>query len=526
MAGVNEENGSQLMYEDTTTLNSGALETLSDIEDGLEVAKSCIIKHTDRLISDMRYRRNTAAPIHQLPSEIFITILNHLADAYSTVGKHCWMLNVMTVNRIWREAIINSPRLWRVIQFDYRLKFASCVFEYSKTRPLSLIWDAPQSSQMDPNNKQFEGVLDLAVQNCSRLGSVNVVIHYRGVGLALQRLLGKPTPQLDSLRISASSEMEEWEVETGLFPLSEDGRLKELVLSRASLINWDSQRLSGLRVLDLEIARAPTANQILRILSTSSLLEKLRLGRLDSQESTPNSHSEESIGPGERLIELPHLTDINLHTLPPLYYSSILSRIRLNSCTSVWVADFKNEGRNWSSLLSEALWTTRRDTMAALLQLPEADVPVPVEDRPRYITIDRTRAEITDDDQWATRGSVKRRCMLLFPYSDDPQRCISILGRFFSSRIQIPPLSLKIKQSSVWQNLAIDLRSFGSSLTTLRVEGHPLCRIIQKQLGEQYMAEDGTLTWICPKLLTIELSYMDPRVAEDEELDGEGLLLA
>ncbi|KAG8919954.1 hypothetical protein FRC01_001014 [Tulasnella sp. 417] len=529
MADFNEENGSLLLHEDPPTVDPGTPETLSETEYRLEMAKSSIVQHIDRLISDIRHRQNIAAPIHRLPAEIFVTILNHLADAYFVEGKNCWMLKVMTVNRIWREAIINSPRLWRVIQLDYPLEFARRVFEYCKARPLSLVWDAPRSSQLDPNSEQFEGVMGLAMQNSSRLRSVNVVMHYREVELALQSLLGEPTPRLESLRIESSFEMEDmgWEIETSRFPLSGHGPMKELVLSGASLLHWDSQRLSGLRVLDLErITPGPTANQIVRILSTSPLLEKFRLAWLLSPEDTLTNHSEESLGPGERLIGLPHLTDIHLHTLPPLYYSSILSRIRLGLCSTVWVADFCSETRNWSSMLSEDLWRTRSDTMAALLQLPEAGVPVPVENRPRYITIEWGRVEITNDDQWLAKRSREGSCIMFFPYSDDPQRCIDILGQFFSSRFQTSPLSLRLKHSGPWQNQAIGLRQFGSFLTSLRVDSHPLCRIMQKQLGEQYMAENGTPTWFCPNLLSIELSYADEEVEDDEEMDGMGLLLA
>ncbi|KAG8920254.1 hypothetical protein FRC01_000852, partial [Tulasnella sp. 417] len=320
MAGVNEENGSPLGHEDTATVDPGTLETPAETEYRLEMAKSSIVQHIDRLISDIRHRQNMAAPIHRLPAEIFVTILNHLADAYFVEGKHCWMVKAMTVNRTWREAIINAPRLWRVIQLDYPLEFARCVFEYCKTRPLSLIWDAQQPSQLDPNSEQFEGVMGLAMQNSSRLRSVNIVMHYSEVELALQSLLGEPTPRLESLRIESSFKIQDmgWEIVTSRFPLSGHGPLKELILSGASLLHWNSQRLSGLRVLDLErITPAPTATQIVRILSTSPLLEKFRLAALFSPETALTNHSEEGLGPGERLIGLPHLTDIHLHSIPP-----------------------------------------------------------------------------------------------------------------------------------------------------------------------------------------------------------------
>ncbi|KIO27163.1 hypothetical protein M407DRAFT_23580 [Tulasnella calospora MUT 4182] len=520
MAGVNEENGSQAVCEDTTTLDSRTLEKLSETEHALDLAKSCIVRHTDRLISDIRHRRNMDAPIHRLPPEIFTTILTHLSDAYLIEGKNWWMMEFMTVNRIWREAIINSPRLWRVIQLDYSPQFTSLFMKCSKTQLLSLSWDASLSSHLDSNNEEFKDVLELTIQNSSRLQLVDVVVCCKRGELALERLLSGPTPQLESLHIELSFKKGDWEVETGQFTLLGRKPLKEVVLRRASLFDWDSQRLSILRVLNLEnITKAPSSNQILRILSASPSLELLRLAWIHS----PTNTLQENMGSGEELIELPHLKDIHLHALSPSYYSSILSRIRPGLCDNVWVVDFESGTR--SSLFCEDLWTGS-DAMAALLHLSKTAIPASGNGYGLSIVVDQLEVKIKNAFKGEPDPAIKAECIVSFRHLKEQQRCIDLLGQFFSSlRFEIPPLGLTVKDGWSWYNKPPDFRSFGHSLTSLRVQGHRLCRIVQQQLGEQCRTADGTLTWICPKLSFIELFYNDV-VEEDEEMDGMALLLA
>ncbi|KAG9025892.1 hypothetical protein FS837_004790 [Tulasnella sp. UAMH 9824] len=517
---VNEENGSQLVSEDTSTLDSAAPGALFDAEEALDVTKSCFIENIDRLISDIRRRRNVAAPIHQFPPEVFITILTHLADAYSLEGKEYRILDLMTVNRTWREIIINSPQLWTTIRSDYPPEFANLVIERSKAHPLSLQWDTSASHYLDSDNDEFKDILELATRNSSRIRTMNVVVGRRS-GKTLQRLLESSTPQLKILHAKASSDDVEWVTGTRSFTLSEGGPLKELALQWASVSNWSSWRISGLRLLDLSsLVKPPPIDQILRILSTSPDLEQLSLRSFSSPTSLPIVQWNESIVGGP--IELPHLKKIQLEELPPVYYFSILSRIRPGVCNSVRVMEIGTADTN--NMLNEELWRQRSDTMAVLLQLSKISTPTRAEHCSLSVVVEPWSFTIVNLVR-TEAFQEPEKSIIRFSHTNAP-RVTQVLGEFFSAlNLETPPLRLQLEDALVWRDKPFDLRPWSNSLTMLQVKGRYLVRAVYRQLGQQWVSGDGTVTWLCPRLSFVDLNYKEEGyIDEDEEIDGKQLL--
>ncbi|KAG8893831.1 hypothetical protein FRC00_009970 [Tulasnella sp. 408] len=516
---VNEENGSQLVSEDTSTLDSATTGTLVDAEQALDVTKSCFIENIDRLIADIRRRRNVAAPIHQFPPEVFITILTHLADAYSLEGKEYRILDLMTVNRTWREIIIDSPQLWTTIRSDYPPEFANLVIERSKAHTLSLIWDTSASHYLDSDNDEFKAILELATQNSSRIRSINVVVGRRSAK-TLQRLLECPTPQLEILHAKPSSDGAESDLATRSFTLSEGGPLKELALHWVSVSNWSSWRISGLRLLDLYNLVNPPADQILRILSTSPDLEQLSLRFFHPPTSVPLVRwNEHNVG---EPIELPHLKKIRLEELPPVYNLSILSRIRLGVCNFVRVMGLGNGEAN--NMPSAELWRERGETMAALLQLSKISTPTPAENCPLSVMVDSWSAAIVNLVRTEALQEPEKSIVRL--YHTDAPHITQVLGEFFSAlNLETPPLRLQLEDAIVWRDKPFDLRLWSSSLSMLQVKGSYLVRAVYRQLGQQWVSGDGTMTWLCPRLSFLDLNYKgNEYVSEDEEMDGKQLL--
>ncbi|KAG8918524.1 hypothetical protein FRC00_012387, partial [Tulasnella sp. 408] len=455
---VNEENGSQLVSEDTSTLDSATPGALVDAEKALDVTRSGFIENIDRLISDIRRRRNVAAPIHQFPPEVFITILTHLADAYSLEGKEYRILDLMTVNRTWREIIIDSPQLWTTIRSDYPPEFANLVIERSKAHTLSLIWDTSASHYLDSDNDEFKAILELAAQNSPRIRTMNVVVG-RGSRKTLQRLLECSTPQLEILHAKLSPDGVEMDTGTRSFTLSEGGPLKELALHRTSVSNWSSWRISGLRLLDLSsLIQLPPVDQIVRILSTSPDLEQLSLRWFNPPSLPLVRWDERNVG---EPIELPHLKKIKLEELPPVYYFSILSRIRPGVCNSVRLMGIGTGETN--NMLSEELWRERGETMSALLQLSKISTPTRVENCPLSVVVDSWSATIVNLVRTEALQEPEKSIFRLF--HTNAHRITQVLGEFFSAlNLETPPLRLQLEDAIVGRDTPFDLRLWSSSL--------------------------------------------------------------
>ncbi|KAG8948732.1 hypothetical protein FRC04_009343 [Tulasnella sp. 424] len=520
MESINEENGSQLPYEDTAAFDSASPETLAEFDNALSIANSSLSQFFNGLIADIRYRRNRPVPIHQIPAEVFTTIVICLTSDYSPKEGERDMLNLMGVSRRWRDIILNSPELWTNIRSDHPPEHAKLIIERSKAHPLSLDWNTSRFHDLDSNNEEFQGTLELVTRNSSRLRSIKVTVG-RGSQQTLRRLLDCPKPRLESLYVDLWPEgFDDAHAPTRRFMLAEGTPLKELALDLAGLLDWDSPRLSGLRVFELrKPASIPSINQILLILSTSPLLAQLKLCDFNSPADIPSARTEETSR--EQFIELPHLKAITIRNLPPSYGISVLSRIRPRSCEHVEVLDYEPSSAN--TMPWEKLWRERSDTMGALLQLSKLSDPTPAENSRLSIWVPELQVIIQNSTQIGSHDS-----RLWFGHAD-AHHALGVLGEFFSGPdFKIPPLSLRLEGAPIWKHKQLDLRQWSCSLESLEVEGTHMARAVYEVLGQQLLLADGTISWSCPRLSSISLFYgSDSNVDEDEEIDdGMALLLA
>ncbi|KAG8942802.1 hypothetical protein FRC04_003497 [Tulasnella sp. 424] len=121
MGSVNTENDSQFVSQETLAA-SASLSSLPDNVQALALVKSCINKELDMLVSSMQHRRNLAAPIHKIPVEVLVMILAHFT-ASSSLSDDRYLLELMTVNRLWYDAIVHSPQLCKVLESDLEPSF-------------------------------------------------------------------------------------------------------------------------------------------------------------------------------------------------------------------------------------------------------------------------------------------------------------------------------------------------------------------------------------------------------------------
>ncbi|KAG8893690.1 hypothetical protein FRC01_013422, partial [Tulasnella sp. 417] len=174
--------------------------------------------------------------------------------------------------------------------------------------------------------------------------------------------------------------------------------------------------------------------------------------------------------------------------------------------------------------LKEELWRERSDTMVALLQLSRISAPTQAEDCSLSIVMRSLSVTILNVPQMGIHGEPDKS-IISFSHGN-AHHAIEVLGEFFSAlNLETPPLRLQLDDAAIWREKSLDLRLWSNSLKILEIQGGSLVRAVYPQLGQQWVSSDGTMTWLCPRLSFIYLSYKgNGFIEEDEELDGRPLL--
>ncbi|KAG8958809.1 hypothetical protein FRC05_008617, partial [Tulasnella sp. 425] len=343
LESIREQNGYTFPSSCTTPLSDIPLEELATYADALSSAKLHLADEADKLICQTQHRRNLAAPIHQLPEEIFKTIL----EMTETGGPGTDVRDLLLwcqVGRLWHATIFSSPRLWTRMDSGLSPKMARWVLNLSKGLPLSLHWDTV--------DRRYGPIMDIAAQNSTRFKSIKL----RG-GLSkpldIRRLLTSPTPALESLTAEVTRGWVAPEV-----VLSEEAPLKHLSLTDLTL-TIDPDRLSSLITLDLTGSAVPASlGTLLQILSTSAQLEQPTL--------LANKRVEDSEVPQPGpLVTLPRLGNLDLDCITDDYCRALLASIYTPACSRIYVDDAP--GSQHVDSLDSLVWKPGSVQAAALL---------------------------------------------------------------------------------------------------------------------------------------------------------------
>ncbi|KIO27145.1 hypothetical protein M407DRAFT_23561 [Tulasnella calospora MUT 4182] len=501
MESVNEENDAQFVFTGIPA-TFAPLSSLPDNVEALKLAKSYINTELDTVISGMQHRRNLAASIHKLPTEVLVMIFAAYYEFSSLLDDHC-LLDLMTVNKLWYDAIVQSPQLWTVLESDFSTKITKLVLRRSKNLPLTLIWNNTDCDESE--DEEFEEILDLVAQNSRRLKSIEMLVPEFG-GPNVRRLLESNMPRLERLEVRTAWETERSGERLEKFKLSDGPSLQEIALDTTFLSSWSSPRLIGLFGLELTRLRLPPSIQeLLNILSNSPQLERLRLCELDRSDSWKPPLNES--------ITLPRLKEIWLYNLARPYLSAMLTSIYTPSSSNVHIINDLSDD-NSSSVLEEVC-SPGNIQLAALLGLGDSGSPPPGVPIPINIVVAPNQVRIVK-----VGGAEDREIVLNFE-EDLCSRVVDQLGHFFLALPQIPTIDLVINTDpSNWENTVFNLLPWGRSLCTLSVHGLEICRPVLKQLAER--TEDpttGVLAWVGPNLTSIRLCYNHPG-NEVPELDG------
>ncbi|KAG8987577.1 hypothetical protein FRB93_004448 [Tulasnella sp. JGI-2019a] len=276
-----------------------ALKTFSD---GLQRLRSTKARH-----------HNTLIPISRLPIDLLVEIFA-LASGMTEMSKsgspRRMLATLVYVCHEWRGNVLNAPSLWAYITSSYSKRATLEFLARSGQAPLHLVFD-----HFDLN-KEFNTKM---VREVHRWKSVEMPRVTREL---LEELEQQPAPLLEKLEVRGDSEMDPGT--PNLFCGSAN-RLCHVNLVDIAIC-WESNILSGLRTLDINLSRkdGPSAQQVVHVLQLCPNLTSFGL-------CLPSELHPGPIPLGGFTIELPRLKQLKLR-IHPLMTECLLQRMRIPSC--------------------------------------------------------------------------------------------------------------------------------------------------------------------------------------------------
>ncbi|KAG8916402.1 hypothetical protein FRC01_003175 [Tulasnella sp. 417] len=258
-----------------------------DIRPRLEEAKS-----SNELA--LARKHNAALPIHSLPAEIFLQVIqHHMLEMHPNSyreGYNKHLLSLSGVCSYWYNLIRDSPPLWTTLDLSDSPKVVEIVLQRSSSHLLDLQWDPVDlPDQLQPEASVSFQLPVAAIQpHGDRLRSIYISVPYRWIECAIA-VLREPAPSLDKLYFIDEDTIactREFDLFGGIAP-----QLTNLTLNGIS-IRWDSEVLYDLTSLSLSWIRFSSTDAILQALSHSPRLQRLEIERCSTGSlATPSSPS-------------------------------------------------------------------------------------------------------------------------------------------------------------------------------------------------------------------------------------------
>ncbi|KAG8924012.1 hypothetical protein FRC01_012058 [Tulasnella sp. 417] len=300
-------------------------------------------------------------------------------------------------------------------------------------------WDGCEEEQ--------EEILEIAVQNSMRFSSINLRLSHDDP-FKIRSLLEGQTPALNSLTVDVVRKGDPGEDGLEDFVLSQGARLEVLVLNDTSL-NFDSPRLSGLRIIILSRAAVPNSlGVLLQVLSVTQRLEQLSL--------SDKKRVGEPLVPGPQ-VTLGHLKRLTLEHMTSNYCSATLCSIYAPVSSHVRVSDV-----GWSEgyePLDRRIWQTGNSQTAALLGLHQ-----PSDTRGLKISIS-AKSEFVEISVREQEETGTRRFEFERTQASD---MVKLLGEFFSGIPGYTPIDLTIS-TTIPRSDPFDLAPWSGGLESLEL---------------------------------------------------------
>ena len=257
----------------------------------------------------VRFLKNSLAPINRIPVEVLSLIPEYCDEGYADQV----LITLTHVCHSWRDVLISCSSLWTTLDL-VNVEKTRTYIERSKASPLRI----HLYEDRDDGANYLYDAFSLVIPHIPRLKSLvidadvfpDILEHFRCHVPFLERL---------SVDIAARYLDRDSRLFDGDLP-----SLRELALRGVGVrLPWNN--MANLRVL--ELAACPPGNDVTRLLDlfeSSPLLQRVEL-----LGSIPKS----SNAPPERIVPLPHLTNLGIHADRP--HSILLNHLRVPTGASV-----------------------------------------------------------------------------------------------------------------------------------------------------------------------------------------------
>ncbi|KAL1947451.1 hypothetical protein VTO73DRAFT_14412 [Trametes versicolor] len=266
-------------------------------------------------IAGLHTTRNSFALVNRLPQELLATIFSYVCSNADTNVDVISMSHVCTH---WRTVALDAGGLWTHIALTDPLGIETFL-ERSNSLPLRISLTASQSP--------FKPILNLVSSNITRVRSLKICIATTVDSGFITRRLKLVAPALEELSIEKFQLRSKVErpppAGTRVDVFDGMPALRTLSLRNVPLL-FLPKGPSALTKIDLHL-KLPKLPTLLDLLESSPLLESLSLhGTLYGD-----------LVQSQRLVTLPRLTSLSVHTFPPQGIAHLLSSVALPPSASI-----------------------------------------------------------------------------------------------------------------------------------------------------------------------------------------------
>ncbi|KDQ17876.1 hypothetical protein BOTBODRAFT_171585 [Botryobasidium botryosum FD-172 SS1] len=271
-----------------------------------------------RELAVLRQRRNQRMPASCLPQEILYSIFLFVQGGiptYALVIRS--LLTLSNVCHLWREAALDCPGLWTLLE-PLPTPLFRLILDRSRKAPLELVFNCSETS-----GQQLSKYFSIASPHIGRWRSC--ILQHVYADTVIVPFLLSPAPQLESLVLEI-----EYPVSYSSEPYlhlfaSCTPRLRRLTLS-GIFVPFSNPIYSNLITLKLSsttFTRLQSITEFCRVFGLSPLLEELSLESLTFAPALPAPRA------SGVLIHFPQLHTLRLCRIRPRFSSSILSHLVL-----------------------------------------------------------------------------------------------------------------------------------------------------------------------------------------------------
>lgn len=426
-------------------------------------------------VLELRRLKNAAAPIHQLPQEIFVDILLgtlEQQDSWTSTQLH----TLAQVSSGWSNTIKLTASFWRHISANDSEYIQHNVIRVNSAGPLKIVCNSD-----DP--KKNESTIQIALPHSSRWQSV---LFNGGIPESFSICPSLPTPNLTEMFVYK-------EAGFMIYPkiiLGPGCDLRTIDLEGIPL-SWDSDRLRNLRAIALRgmYGNVPTVGQLYDMLASSPRLTCLILSNLHPESEVHRPQSPSTHHP----LKLCELSKLFLADIPSEITDFLISTIVCPNHIRVDVDDALIPPIN--APLTKALHSILKVARSLMLVYDSHTGSMMIQTEPS--------PEMQSD--WVYNIKPENGCRISFrpqPPAQDGRRLASWLAG-----VPLPPTKLVIGFGSHQPSeaaLQCPLELFASlpTLTALEIRAKcdpgPVLRYLASR-------PEGERPWNCPRLTALRL---------------------